>query len=452
MMASGHPFGERLFKPTPFEYVTAEEATADLPDLGDARTFQCTYHPDHRMARGIARLLKAQIEIIPIYPRGMNFAKTLKYGQMTPAERNLFPTLTKQGRPCQSTLPTSHAWERIHPQKLFPTIATSASPGCARTGRALHWDQQRIITVLEARRAQGFPDDEVLTGLQAKQWRIIGNSVARTVSVALGLSVWEAWGKNALGEVPDAAGLAAKENVADDIASTMYAFKSAQEDSGALSLDSVTHSERSYRRSLATSRLKSSTSADDTSSSGSTNSSDHVTTKVVQKRRHNIFTEPSQFQPQKKRLLGPTSRRDPRTLWEPEDQLMIPSSPESSMFVPKSPPTKPSQRPDSSTSGPWSLSKIRAIQEERDAATKSTPRTKRAATSPSLKSFSPPPKLTNTQEIIDLLSDDGEETEDDLMFASSTKKKSAYDPVDNSMFAAYEQTNNIMGMGRRRKR
>jgi hypothetical protein len=39
-----------------------------------------------------------------------------------------------------------------------------------------------------------------------------------------------------------------------------------------------------------------------------------------------------------------------------------------------------------------------------------------------------------------------------LMLVSSTKKKSAYDPVDNSMFAAYEQTDNIMGMGRRRKR
>ena len=283
LMASGHPFGERLFKPTPFEYVTAHEATADLPDIGDGRTHHCSHHPDHRMARGIPQKMKVQIEIIPINPRGMNFARTLKQGLMTRAERNLFPTLTRQGRPCHSVAPRSHAWERIHPQKLFPTIATSASPGCARTGRCLHWDQQRLITVLEARRAQSFPDDEVLTGLQAKQWRIIGNSVARTVSLALGLSIGEACRKNSLEEQKlELTEVVVKEPWVSDVDSTTASFVSALEDFDQASTDSAVRSERLYKHS----------------------------------------SQVTQPHPEKRKmLLGTASRRDPITIWEPDQSM-----------------------------------------------------------------------------------------------------------------------------------
>ena len=325
LMASGHSFGERLFKPTPFDYATAQEATADLPDIGDGRTYHCTHHPDHRMARGIPRKMKAQIEIIPINPRGMNFARTLKQGLMTRAERSLFPTLTRGGRPCHSAAPRSHAWERIHPQKLFPTIATSAYPGCARTGRCLHWDQQRLITVLEARRAQGFPDDEALTGPQAKQWRIIGNSVARTVSLALGLSIGEACRKNLLEEQKlGLTGVVVREPCVSHADSTMASFISALEDFDQASIDSAVRSERSYKNSLDTLGLKSSANGDNNSStSDSTNSSDIPTTKV-QKRRHNISPQETQARPEKRtRLRGPASTRDPSTLWEPEQSMGV---------------------------------------------------------------------------------------------------------------------------------
>lgn len=46
---------------------------------------------------------------------------------------------------------------------------------------------------MEARRAQGFPDEEVLIGGPAQAFKIVGNSVARAVSLAWGLSVREAW-------------------------------------------------------------------------------------------------------------------------------------------------------------------------------------------------------------------------------------------------------------------
>lgn len=70
------------------------------------------------------------------------------------------------------------------------------TPECARGGRSLHWDQQRLLTILEVRRAQSYPDHEVLTGGPVLQWKIVGNSVARTVALALGLSLREAWLKS----------------------------------------------------------------------------------------------------------------------------------------------------------------------------------------------------------------------------------------------------------------
>lgn len=529
LMASGHSFGERLFKPTPLDYVTAQEATADLPDIGDGRTYHCSHHPDHRMARGIPQKMKAQIEIIPINPRGMNFVRTLEQGLMTPAERNLFPTLTREGRPCHNVSPTSHAWERIHPQKLFPTIATSASPGCARTGRCLHWNQQRLITVLEARRAQGFPDDEVLTGLQPKQWRIIGNSVARTVSLALGLSIGEACRKNSLEEQNlEPAEVVIKKFGVSDVDSTMASFVSALEDLDQLSTDNAVRSERSYRHSLDTLGLKSSVNGDDTSStSGGNNSSDEPVAKV-QKRTHNISPPETQPRAEKRtRLLGPMSKRDPTTLQEPDDSMVFrddftsdvpgpvdqkssraldvihtkrPSwlhgqqklyrtrrvekmdllknkkvdkttnkstsskskdhhSSRSASEIPTvqqtSRPAKQLQNPDSTTSDPTPVSKLRPTHNKREAAPKHSRKTPQKANyaipEPSIPASTPKPK-----EVIVLdSSEDGSEEDDDenVIFLSSTKRKriQPYVPVDNSIFVAYERTHQTMRREARRR-
>jgi DNA (cytosine-5)-methyltransferase 1 len=49
--------------------------------------------------------------------------------------------------------------------------------------------EDRLITVMEARRAQSFPDDEVLLGNNAQAFKIVGNSVARSVALAWGVSM-----------------------------------------------------------------------------------------------------------------------------------------------------------------------------------------------------------------------------------------------------------------------
>jgi DNA (cytosine-5)-methyltransferase 1 len=197
-MANGEPFGHRLRDPTPFEFVSSGAATADLPDIGDGLPHQCISHPDHIVPIGLSDTLRRQIVAIPIQPRGSNFVAAWSNGKgtMTQEQRNLFPFTTKTGKIRQGVDRDSNAWGRVNPRSLFQTIVVSQSPADAKMGRTLHWDQHRPLTVMEARRAQGFIDNEVLLGRPSERWHICGNSVARTVSLALGLSLREAWLSN----------------------------------------------------------------------------------------------------------------------------------------------------------------------------------------------------------------------------------------------------------------
>ena len=49
---------------------------------------------------------------------------------------------------------------------------------------------------MEARRAQGGPDDEVLVGPDAQKRKMLGNAVSRQVALALGMSLRQAWFSN----------------------------------------------------------------------------------------------------------------------------------------------------------------------------------------------------------------------------------------------------------------
>ncbi|CAD6451321.1 c24bbdf2-bc2a-4a85-a645-34d668a75486 [Sclerotinia trifoliorum] len=194
-LANGQSFGTRIHCPTPFNYLTAEDSVADLPYIGDGATSQCTKYPDHVPPQTLSKMYKFQVSCIPTHPRGMNFSKTWNDGNgiMTKEERNIFPYLTKSGKVRESVRPGSRAWGRIDPRKLFPTILVTMNLEDSRMGMSLHWDQHRRLTIMEVRRAQSFPDDEVLIGTRGEQMKIIGNSVDRSVSMALGISLRNAW-------------------------------------------------------------------------------------------------------------------------------------------------------------------------------------------------------------------------------------------------------------------
>ncbi|KAI0892404.1 S-adenosyl-L-methionine-dependent methyltransferase [Annulohypoxylon nitens] len=192
-MSCGRPFDRRVLVSTPFKFVSARDAIGDLPDIQDAKPDFCPGFPDHRLSIGVTPPVRNQLLAIPTQPWGMNFSKAW-HGRpglprvMTLAERAMYPA-DGRGRAQKG----AKGWGRVHPDKLFSTISTKCLPTDARVGYTNHWAQQRPLTIMEIRRAQGVRDDEVLVASPANQWRIIGNSVARQVSVALGLAVREAW-------------------------------------------------------------------------------------------------------------------------------------------------------------------------------------------------------------------------------------------------------------------
>lgn len=185
--ANGLPFGSREWEPTPFEYVTIGEATKDLPENVDART-TCIPYPDHRVTNHLSALDNIRLICVPRFPPGMTFVKSAKLGWQPPPQMAAWhwDTEIRGGDKAM-------AYQRAKSNALLPTVTTSNSPGEALTGSALHWDGHRCLTVMEARRAQGYPDDEVIVGTPSMQWKIIGNSVARQVATALGMCLREAW-------------------------------------------------------------------------------------------------------------------------------------------------------------------------------------------------------------------------------------------------------------------
>ena len=146
----------------------------------------CISKPDHRNSRNESFLTQTRINQIPKAPRVQGLAEAVGRGRLNQSDIDNMPKSSKLA--CMG----SRAWSRIHPHGLIPTVTTGIIPACRFTGRWLHWDQDRLLTVMEARRAQGYPDDEVLIGRPANQWKIVGNSVARQVAVALGLCLREA--------------------------------------------------------------------------------------------------------------------------------------------------------------------------------------------------------------------------------------------------------------------
>ncbi|KAI1385819.1 S-adenosyl-L-methionine-dependent methyltransferase [Hypoxylon trugodes] len=192
-ISCGRPFDSRKLVSTPFKFVSIGDAIADLPNIQDAKPDYCVGYPDHRLSIGYTTPLRKQLFAIPTQPRGMNFSKAW-FGRpgmpsvMSASDREVFP-----GPPSQRIMLPSKGWGRVDYSGLFQTIATQCTPTDARIGYTNHPTQLRSLTVMEIRRAQGFRDHEVLVAPSNYQWRIIGNSVARQVSLALGLKVREAW-------------------------------------------------------------------------------------------------------------------------------------------------------------------------------------------------------------------------------------------------------------------
>ena len=188
-LANGLRASSRYTCETPFSYITAEQATLDLPPT-DGRV-ACIPFPDHRMSQPLSTLNRVQLGCVPRFPGGCTFIGAAKEGYMPQAQLDAFDW---------SNAMRNHAnargWQRVRRGRLMPTVLTAPRPDDGVGGTCVHWDQERLLTIMEVRRGQGVPDEEVIVGLPREQWKITGNSVARPVALALGLSVRKAWLSN----------------------------------------------------------------------------------------------------------------------------------------------------------------------------------------------------------------------------------------------------------------
>ena len=184
--ANGLHISSRTVSRTPFKHVTPAEATKDLPAT-DART-TCISFPDHRMSRTLFITDWICVSSIPRFPSGCSFVKACKQGYMPQTQIDRFSW--------DNNIRSRHdskSWQRVSRNSLMPTIMTEPRPHDGAGGQCLHWDDHRLLTIMEVRRGQGIPDYEVLIGSPSDQWKIVGNSVARPVALALGISLRTAW-------------------------------------------------------------------------------------------------------------------------------------------------------------------------------------------------------------------------------------------------------------------
>ena len=188
--ANGLPLGERYWAPTPFKSSTIREALDDLPPNEDGKV-DCIPFPDHRCTRKMSSTNQALISQIPKHPHGMGLVQAVNKGWMTQHMVDAWNL-----RHAFRARKQSRAWKRVCPDTLLPTVTTACTPQDAISGQWLHWEYDRQMTVMEARRAQGYPDYEVILGSPAMQWKIIGNSVDRRVALALGGALRAAWVAN----------------------------------------------------------------------------------------------------------------------------------------------------------------------------------------------------------------------------------------------------------------
>ncbi|BFZ63052.1 hypothetical protein YB2330_004164 [Saitoella coloradoensis] len=199
---SGHQFrdgGE--VGPTPFAFRSASEAVGDLPDVGDAQVVVNVQYPHHIVSVSLSKKARQLVALIPKSHRkvrGKNWSKSAaSYSAAVALNRIphcLRSSYLERHRLKQGAI---GSYCRFDPRGLIPTVLTQPGTLSMSASPNLHYDQNRVMTIEEARRAQGFLARDVILGTKEKAWKIVGNAVARPVALALGVSLRHALEENA---------------------------------------------------------------------------------------------------------------------------------------------------------------------------------------------------------------------------------------------------------------
>ena len=143
--------------------VVVEEAIGDLP-APDSRSWTPSPPSSYARALGVG-----ETEVRNHEP-WRHRESTLERLRALPEGHGLFERVGS-GR---ATRYYSQAYSRLHRRGLARTVTTNFHN--AGSGRFLHYEQVRTITVREAARLQGIPDQFTFTGLRSVQERLVGNA------------------------------------------------------------------------------------------------------------------------------------------------------------------------------------------------------------------------------------------------------------------------------------
>ncbi len=163
-------------------YISVEDAIGDLPRINageEASAYQMAPFTDYQSARR----KRAKI-LCNHFARSHNdvFLKKIKKIEEGSSNRDL-PNRKRFDKDRKQEY-FSQAYGRLHRHGIAQTITTQFSnPG---SGRFLHYEDNRAITVREAARFQSFDDDFVFYGNTATQQRHVGNAVPPLLAKALG--------------------------------------------------------------------------------------------------------------------------------------------------------------------------------------------------------------------------------------------------------------------------
>ncbi len=86
-------------------------------------------------------------------------------------------------------------YQRLKWLEEFSTATTKPTPSGFQ-GKVIHPDQERIISVRESARSQGFPDSFHFCGKVDDKYRQVGNAVPPPLGKAIGLEIRRAYGKS----------------------------------------------------------------------------------------------------------------------------------------------------------------------------------------------------------------------------------------------------------------
>lgn len=182
---------------TAFPSNKLKDAWNDLPNIGNSHLGVCIPYPDHKTystPNARDRQLTAYIPHPDSLIRGHD---SLYTGYKYALSRRIIPDELQLGRLALGA--KDKRFSRLCAEGLSPTLTCTLAPQSSVSGNVIHYAEDRVISNMEARRAQGFLDTDVLVGRPKKVFEIIGNSVCRQVAFALGERLADAVRKGPVG-------------------------------------------------------------------------------------------------------------------------------------------------------------------------------------------------------------------------------------------------------------